>query len=320
VVDPFGRTLDYLRVSVTDRCNLRCIYCMPPEGVEWKPHEAVLRFEEILRLCGIFAALGFRKIKVTGGEPLVRRGVFPFIGRLKAIPGIEQVTLTTNGLLLASRLKEAAGTLPDAVNISLDTVDRERFRKITLREGLDHVFGAIDALLARNIPVKINCVPILGLNEEDILPLAALAKEKNLTLRFIELMPMTAGTLMAVPRPKVFAALEKALGPLRPFPGRLGNGPARYYTAPGLPGKIGFISPISRGFCGACNRLRLSSRGFLKPCLASREGRSLRDLLRGGASDGDLMEAIEEEVSRKPRAHGFSFPHAPPGGMFRIGG
>jgi cyclic pyranopterin phosphate synthase len=318
VLDSFGRTLDYLRVSVTDRCNLRCVYCMPPEGVEWKPHGAMLRFEEILRLCGIFADLGVRRIKVTGGEPLVRRGVMPFIRNLKALPGIEQVTLTTNGLLLNGCLEEAGGFPADAVNVSLDTLDRERFKKITLREGPGEVLGVIDALLAGNIPVKINCVPILGLNEDDILPLAALAKERNLAVRFIELMPVAAaGTFRALPPREIFATLEAVLGPLRPFSGSLGNGPARYYTAAGFAGKIGFISPLSHGFCGACNRLRLSSQGLLKPCLASEEGRDLRGLLRGGASDEALKAAIAEEAARKPRSHGLSFAGS---GMFRIGG
>jgi cyclic pyranopterin phosphate synthase len=318
VVDAFGRTLDYLRVSVTDRCNLRCVYCMPPEGVERMPHSAVLRFEEIRRLCGIFANLGVKKIKVTGGEPLVRRGVVSFIRNLKVIPGIEQVTLTTNGLLLKDCLEEADGFPVDAVNISLDTLDRERFKKITLRKGPGEVLWAMDTLLARNIPVKINCVSIPGLNEADVLPLAALAKERDLAVRFIELMPIAAaGAFRALPAPELFGILEKAFGPLRPFPGSLGNGPARYYMAAGFAGKIGFISPLSHGFCDTCNRLRLSSQGFLKPCLASEKGRDLRSLLRDGASDEELKQAIREEVFRKPRVHGFSFAGS---GMFRIGG
>jgi cyclic pyranopterin phosphate synthase len=323
--DSFGRTLDYLRISVTDRCNLRCVYCMPPEGVEWKPHESMLRFEEIRRLCGIFACLGFRKIKITGGEPLVRRGVIPFIRDLKTLPGIEQVTLTTNGLLLASCLEESSGFPADAVNISLDTLDKEKFKKITLGRGLDEILGAVEILLARNIPVKINCVPIRGLNEDDVLPLASLAKERNLAVRFIELMPAaSAGAFRAIPEQELFARLEKALGSLRPFSGGMGNGPARYYTAAGFAGKIGFISPLSRSFCDTCNRLRLSSQGLLKLCLASEEGRDLRSLLRGGASGEELERAIREEVFQKPRSHSFSFTPGVPrhsmDGMFRIGG
>jgi cyclic pyranopterin phosphate synthase len=325
MVDSFGRTLDYLRVSVTGRCNLRCVYCMPPEGVVWKPHDSILRFEEILRLCGIFADLGFRKIKITGGEPLVRRGVVPFMRNLKAIPGIEQVTLTTNGILLKAALEEEAAFPADAVNISLDTLDRDRFQKITRREGLDDVLGAIETLLAGNIPVKINCVPVPGLNEDDILPLARLAKERNLAVRFIELMPVApAAAFRALPGQELFAMLEKALGPLRPFAGSLGNGPARYYAAAGFAGKIGFISPLSHSFCHTCNRLRLSSQGLLRPCLAHEDGRDLRGLLRGGASDDELKSAIREEISRKPRAHNFlsseGAGHNHGDGMFRIGG
>jgi cyclic pyranopterin phosphate synthase len=325
MVDPFGRTLDYLRVSVTDRCNLRCVYCMPPSGVESKPHDSILRFEETLRLCTIFASLGIRRIKVTGGEPLVRRGIAPFIQSLKDLPGIERVSLTTNGLLLNSYLDEGAG-IPDAVNISLDTLDRERFKKITLHDGLDVVLKAIENTLEKSIPLKINCVPIRGLNEADLVPLAALAKEKNIAVRFIELMPIGySGGLEPVPGSEVYRLLENAFGPLRPFTGIPGGGPARYYSADGFTGKIGFISPLSHGFCETCNRLRLSSEGVLKPCLSSDLGKDLRGPLRAGASDEELIRAIRGLVSQKPKSHNFlSFCNAPPAehtsGMFRIGG
>jgi cyclic pyranopterin phosphate synthase len=268
----------------------------------------------------------------------VRRGIASFIRGLKDIPGVERVTLTTNGILLGSYLDEGAG-IPDAVNISLDTLDRERFKKITLGDGPDHVLGAVENLLAKNIPVKINCVPIRGCNEEDLVPLAALAKEKNIAVRFIELMPIgRAGSFRPVPGAEVFSLLENAFGPLSPFDGGGpvgggpvggggpdGGGPARYYSAEGFTGKIGFISPLSRGFCETCNRLRLSSQGVLRPCLSSDFGKDLRPLIRGGASGEELAGAILELAAQKPRSHNFSsFYGAPPAdhksGMFKIGG
>ncbi|GHV42765.1 GTP 3',8-cyclase MoaA [Spirochaetia bacterium] len=337
MIDPFGRNLDYLRVSITDRCNLRCVYCMPPSGVEWKPHGSMLSFEEMLRLCGIMAGLGIRKIKVTGGEPLVRKGTAFFIRSLKAIPEIEQVTLTTNGLLLDSFLGEAGDAIPDAFNISLDTLDAERFARITrsvpensggsAESLLKKILRVMDDLLKKNIPLKINCVPVRSFNEEDIVPIAALARDKNIAVRFIELMPLgIASALRPVSNNEVAAMLEKQFGPLTPFSGLLGNGPARYYTVKGFLGKVGFISPLSHKFCESCTRLRLSSEGMLKPCLSSDIGMDLRLLLRSNASDEELRAAIMELVSKKPWAHTFLpepgavAPADPGGGMYRIGG
>ena len=332
LIDPFGRTLDYIRVSVTDRCNFRCVYCMPPEGVEWKPHDAMLSFEEFLRLCRIMAELGIRKIKVTGGEPLVRRGVASFIKNLKTLPGIEKVTLTTNGFLLGAYLDEAEtlvpGALPDGVNISLDALDPERFGRITRHDGAGPagIFPLLDRLLEKQIPVKINCVPVRGFNEEEILPLAALARDRNIAVRFIELMPMgSAADLEPVPGGEIASLLEKAYGSLTPFTGVQGNGPAVYYDLPGFTGKIGFINPVSHGFCESCNRLRLTSEGFLKPCLSYDTGFGFRELLRSGASDSEIARAITETVAKKPRFHTFSEVYGAPltghsGGMYGIGG
>jgi cyclic pyranopterin phosphate synthase len=335
LIDPFGRVIDYLRVSITDRCNLRCVYCMPPEGVEWKPHNTMLSFEEILRLCGLMAGLGIHKIKVTGGEPLVRRGTAAFIKNLKTLPGIENVTLTTNGLLLGAYLDEtetlgnSAGALPDGINISLDALNPRRYGQISRYEGTGPavVLPFIDRLLEKGITVKLNCVPIRSLNEDEILPLSALAKEKDITVRFIELMPIgSAGTLKPVPGEDIAALLEKNYGTLAPFSGVRGNGPAVYYSLPGFSGKIGFINAISRGFCGACNRLRLSSEGLLKPCLANEFCMDLRKTLRSGASDSDLIQAVNEAVSKKPRFHslskvyGASSEERPAAGMYCIGG
>ena len=339
--DSFGRILDYLRVSVTDRCNLRCVYCMPPEGVEWRPHDSILSFEEILRFSRIMAELGIRNIKVTGGEPLVRRGIAGFIKTLKRLKGIEKVTLTTNGSLLGEYLDEAEGfgseALPDGINISLDALDKERFIKITryTESGPEKILPLIDRLLEKNIPVKINCVPVRGLNEEEIIPLAALAKDKDVAVRFIELMPLgSAATMKPVPGAEIAALLEKKFGKLTPFSGGtttqsdsgvLGSGPAMYYRLPDFTGKIGFINALSRGFCETCNRLRLTSEGSLKPCLSDKRSFDLRELLRAGASDGELKQVITEIAEKKPQYHSFSPDHSKVAGrgsdgMFGIGG
>jgi len=334
LIDSFGRILDYLRVSVTDRCNLRCVYCMPSEGVPWKAHENMLRFEEILHLCEIMAELGIRKIKVTGGEPFVRRGMTSFIKEIKAIPGIESITLTTNGLLLGGYLDEAEnpdGGVPlDGVNISMDALDGGRFSSVTreTKARPEEVLFNIDRLLKKRIRVKVNCVTVRGFNEEEILPLASLTREKDIAVRFIELMPMGSGAdLKPITGGEIAAIIENAFGALTPFSGVEGSGPAVYYSLSGFVGKIGFINPLSHSFCETCNRLRLTSEGFLKLCLSSPIGVDLRALLRSGASDAELAGAVTEAVAKKPRFHTLSDVYTgngqkerKPEGMFRIGG
>ena len=330
LIDSFNRTLDYLRVSITDRCNLRCVYCMPSGGVEWKPHDAMLSFEEILRLCRIMTGLGIRKIRVTGGEPLVRRGAASFLKSLKTLPGIETVTLTTNGLLLGAYLDEAVpeGAMPDSVNISLDALDSGRFARITRYEGAKpaELLSHIDRLLEKHVQVKINCVPIRGFNEEEILPLAALARDKNIAVRFIELMPLgAAAALKPVPGAETAGIIGKAFGSLAPLPEHKGSGPAEYFSLPGFAGMIGFINPISHGFCETCNRLRLTSEGLLKPCLSSELDIDLRVLLRSGGTDAEIEQAIAEAAAKKPRFHTLSnvygaVPANHSNGMSGIGG
>jgi len=305
---------------------------MPPQGVQWKPHETMLSFEEITRIVRILAELGTRKIKVTGGEPLVRRGVAVFLKTLKAFPGIEKVTLTTNGLLLGSYLEEAETlstySLPDGINISLNALDPQRFKRITRHEGTgpEEILLLIDRLLEKGIQVKLNCVPVRSFNEEEIIPLAALARDKEIAVRFIELMPLgSAAALQFIPGKEIETVLEKTFGPLTPFSGICGNGPAVYYCLPGFAGKIGFINAITHGFCESCNRLRLTSEGFLKLCLSNDLGLDLRELLRSGACDSELSLAITEAVAKKPRSHTLSgiyatLPEAHTKGMSAIGG
>jgi cyclic pyranopterin phosphate synthase len=307
---------------------------MPAEGVQWKPHDSMLKFEEILRLCRIMAGMGISKIKVTGGEPLVRRGTASFLKELKALAGIEKVTLTTNGLLLGKFLDEAETisrlSIVDGVNISLDALDEERFRLITRTSGATpkEIIPLIDRLIEKRIPVKINCVPVRGYNEEEIIPLAALARNRNIAVRFIELMPLgSASNFELVKGGETAALLEKEYGELTPFKGIEGNGPAVYYSLPDFTGKVGFINAMSEGFCPSCNRLRLTSEGLLKPCLSDTTALDLRELVRGGALDTEIAASIADTVAKKKRFHTLSSVYGAlpenvghPDGMFDIGG
>jgi cyclic pyranopterin phosphate synthase len=291
---------------------------MPPEGVEWKPHNSMLSFEEILRLCGLMAEMGIRKIKVTGGEPLVRRGAAAFLRNLKALQGIEKVTLTTNGILLGAYLDETETTTDiqhnqsislDGVNISLNALNPQRYEQMSRYEGTGPavILSLINRLLDKGITVKLNCVIVCSFNEDEILPISALAKDKNIAIRFIELMPRgSAETLKPVSGKEIAALLEKAYGTLTPFSGIQGNGPAVYYSLPGFTGNIGFINAITHGFCETCNRLRLTSEGLLKLCLANDLSLDLREMIRSGTSDEDLKQAVSEAVTKKPQFHALS--------------
>ena len=313
--DSAQRNIHYLRLSVTDLCNLRCRYCMP-DGVEKLEREAVLTYEEFLRLAALFARCGIDTVRVTGGEPLVRKGVDQLVAGLKAIPGIRKVTMTTNGILLAQQLPALLAAGLDSVNISLDTLRPEVFQSITARDEFEHVMEGIRAALDSGIPVKLNCVPQVGVNEGELEDLAALAESRPLQVRFIEMMPIGYG-----------AAMPCISGPeLAPLPGAacaaLGDGPAVYYTVPGWKGDIGFIAAVHGKFCASCNRVRLTSQGFLRPCLASEAGCDLKALLRSGTSDEELLTAIRTTIWEKPQEHHFELKQDIPAtrGMYRIGG
>jgi cyclic pyranopterin phosphate synthase len=345
LIDGYGRGIDYLRVSVTDRCNLRCVYCMPalPRAANASaerqiysagpaPEREILRFEEILRLCSLFAELGVTRIKVTGGEPLVRRDIVPFIASLKKLAGIRQVTLTTNGVLLAAG--DLAGSLADAgidaVNISLDSIDDALFTSMTGGAGGTgpaDILKAAERLIEKNIPVKINCVPIPGLNgeREPIAAMAGLARERKLIVRFIELMPLGAagaetGRFTPLANDAVRSIIEQKYGALRCDDTVHGNGPAVYYTIDGWAGGLGFISPLSACFCADCKRLRLSSTGLVRPCLAGDLALDLRVPLRSGANDDTLRGMIRTIVLQKPARHRFASLAVPQNQMFSIGG
>lgn len=306
MLDQYGRKIDYLRISVTDRCNLRCRYCMP-EPVNAVQHADILRYEEILRICRAAAELGITKFKVTGGEPLVRAGCVDFITALKAQPGTEQVTLTTNGLLLEANLDALTEAGLDGVNISFDSPDNARFRRITgyTGDGADTLLHVLDACYAKGLKTKINAV-LLEETEADAPALAAIAAKLPVDVRFIELMPIGFGTTMKRVSPEdILTALQERWPDLAPTDERRGNGPAHYYKSAALLGRIGFIDAVSHKFCAECNRVRLTSTGQLKPCLCYADSADLRALIRGGCTDGELREALRAAVYAKPRAHCF---------------
>ena len=320
--DSCSRNIRYLRLSVTDLCNLRCRYCMP-DGVEKLEREAVLTYEEFLRLAALFAQCGIDTVRVTGGEPLVRKGVEQLVAGLKATPGIRKVTMTTNGVLLAQQLPALLNAGLDSVNISLDTLRPEVFRRITARDEFAAVQAGLRAALESPLPVKLYCVPQAGINEGELETIAALARDNDLQVRFIEMMPIGYGAAMpCISGPELQARFARRWPGLHPVEGiAFGDGPAVYYTAPGWKGSIGFITAVHGKFCVSCNRVRLTSLGFLRPCLASEAGCDLRALLRGGADDAQLLAAIRETIWAKPREHHFESRSVPATcGMYRIGG
>ena len=323
--DRYQRDIHYLRLSVTDLCNLRCRYCMP-DGVEKLEREAVLTYEEFLRLAALFARCDIDTVRVTGGEPLVRKNVAQLVAGLKETPGIRRVTLTTNAVLLAEQLPALLDAGLDSVNISLDTLRPEVFRQITARDDFATVQAGLQAALQSGLPVKLNCVPQAGVNEGELEQLAALAKDNAMQVRFIEMMPIGYGAAMpCISGPELrarFARRWPELAPLSPAQEHaLGDGPAVYYTVPGWQGSIGFIAAVHGKFCASCNRVRLTTQGFLRPCLASETGCDLRALLRSGADDAQLLAAIRETIWAKPREHHFNDSSMPATrGMYRIGG
>ncbi len=304
MTDRFGRTIDYMRVSITDRCNLRCKYCMP-KGIALMRHRDILRFEEMLRLCSIAARLGITKFKITGGEPLVRLGSADFIARLKSVPGVEQVTLTTNGVLLKEHLDELLAAKIDGINISADTLDADVFRALTGCGEKTNLERIISECARRGVKTKVNAV-LLQETFGGVAELAGLARYLPVDVRFIELMPV--GEAVGMKGVGMKAALERLREywpDLRPVDEKRGNGPASYYASKSLLGRIGFISAMSHSFCDNCNRVRLSSAGILKPCLCYEEGKDLRTSLRAGASDGELLTRMRACIESKPQAHCF---------------
>lgn len=307
MIDGKGRTIDYIRISIIDRCNLRCMYCMPEEGVDFVSHDEILSYEEILHLARILASLGIKKIKVTGGEPLVRRNVAHLVHELKQIEGIEQVTLTTNGIRLAEVMEELARAGIDGINLSLDTMNPKVYQMITRRDAYEKAMEGFHAALQYpQIPLKINCVP-MGIEGQDVIEMAELARQYPVHVRFIEMMPIGLGKQFEFcSEDALLVQLKARYGEYRICEKVLGNGPGHYYTFENFKGKIGFISAISHKFCDSCNRVRLTSQGYLKTCLQYDIGTDLRRLLRDGGTDEQIRSAIEGAILRKPTGHQFT--------------
>jgi GTP 3',8-cyclase len=305
--DTYQRAIDYLRISLTDRCNLRCIYCMPEEGVPSCSHDDILRYEEIERVARAAVVLGIRRIRLTGGEPLVRLGAVELVRALARIPGIEDIAMTTNGMLLGRYAAPLAEAGMHRVNVSLDTLRPERFRAMTRWGDLDTVLDGIDAAFAAGLePVKINTVVMRGENDDEVVDLARKTLDASWHARFIEWMPVgdTAQDWRArlVSVAEIRAHIEAALGPLLPVTVD-GAGPAHTFILPKAVGTLGFIGAVSEHFCESCNRLRLTADGKLRPCLLAADELDLRTPLRQGASQEEIQVLLQEAIRAKPRGH-----------------
>jgi len=309
--DAYSRPINYLRISVTDRCNLRCVYCMPPEGVPWRPHEQILRYEEIKTIVRAAAELGISKVRLTGGEPLVRLGIVELVHMLARVPGVDDLTMTTNGVFLSRYAEALAGAGLRRVNVSLDTLRAQRFQRITRLGRIEDVLAGIEAAHQAGLePVKINTVVIRGMNEDEVVDFARKTADEGWNVRFIEWMPVGNEQCMGrrwldgvVTAEEIRRRIESALGELQPAKASTGGGPARYYHLPGARGTIGFITPVSEHFCFRCNRLRLTADGQLRLCLLCDEEIDLRTPLRCGAGVAQIRALILQGIERKPLQH-----------------
>jgi cyclic pyranopterin phosphate synthase len=307
LIDTFGRKIDNLRVSVTDRCNFRCRYCMPENGMDWLDRAEILTYEEIARIVGILVGLGVTGVRLTGGEPLMRSDLHELVARLSSLPGLRDIALSTNGYFLGEQAVALARAGLGRINVSLDSLDPATFREMARRGHLDRVLAGIDAALASGIgPVKLNVVLIRGVNDRELGAFAELARTRPLVVRFIEFMPIGAGDEWDNGRVVTTADVLAGLADLGygavPFGGN-GTHPAERYRFADGKGEIGFISPVSRPFCSSCNRIRLTSDGKLRTCLFSLGETDLRGPLRGAASDDAIRAVIEGAVEKKEEGH-----------------
>ena len=306
-IDAFSRPITYLRVSVTDKCNLRCVYCMPEGGLPWLRRDEILSYEEIATVVRAVALSGVRSVRLTGGEPLLRKELHRLVRAIAAIPGIDDVALSTNALLLEEQLDDLIAAGLNRINVSLDTLREDRFEAIARRPGLDRVIAGIDAALARGLaPVKINVVAMRGVNDDELEAFAEFARERAVAVRFIEMMPVHEN--LGIQADTYVGADEllerlRAVGSLEPVPGPPGNGPARYFAFPGSAGTIGVISPLSHDYCDRCNRVRLTADGRLRLCLFGDHHIDLRSPLRAGAGEEALSELLRGAMLIKPERH-----------------
>ena len=312
LIDRCNRKLNYLRISITDRCNLKCIYCVPYDFIPKLPHKEILSYEEILRIVRISVHLGISKVRITGGEPLVRKGVYDFLKRLTKIEGLLDISLTTNGVLLKDNINKIKSAGIKRINISLDTLNRKKFRQIAGYDFFNQIWEGIE--LAQKMgfdPIKINVVPLKGVNYDELLDIAALSIAYPFHIRFIEYMPMGTNQ-MEIDRHLLFPEIKKQinqLGKMIPVEKGMNDGPAERFKFESARGEIGFIRPISRHFCNTCNRLRLTASGQLRPCLMSDVQVDLKTPLRKGCSDDELTEVFLKAVRLKPSEHNLSVDH-----------
>jgi cyclic pyranopterin phosphate synthase len=327
LLDSFGRLHNNLRLSVTDRCNIRCFYCMPETDVKFQPREQLLTFEEIERFVRVAVTLGVRKLRLTGGEPLVRKDLAKLVRKLAAIEGIEDLALTTNGVLLAGQAKELYDAGLRRINVHLDTLDRERFKTITRRDDLERVLEGIEVCRGLGYgPIKINAVAVKNLVEPDIVPLALYGRERDIEIRYIEFMPLDAQGLWERDRvllaDDIVAMLSREISPLVEIPDRDKRAPATEYKFADGVGRVGFIASVSRPFCLNCNRIRLTADGHLRYCLFAIEETDVRVLLRDGSPDEAIVAAIRASVEAKWIGHEINSARfvPPPRPMYSIGG
>jgi cyclic pyranopterin phosphate synthase len=331
LIDTYDRVHDNLRISVTDRCNIRCFYCMPEDGVKFQPRKEILTFEEIERFVRIAVTLGVRKLRLTGGEPLLRKDLAQLIHRLSAIEGIQDLALTTNGVLLAEQAQELYDAGLRRLNIHLDTLDRERFREITRRDDFGRVMGGIEAAQRVGYPViKINAVAVKNLVEADIVPLARFGREHGIEIRYIEFMPLDAQGIWDYDKvlltDDMIAMLTREIGPLREIPDGDPRAPATEYEFADGQGRVGFVASVSKPFCLNCNRIRLTADGKFRYCLFAIEETDMRVLLRNGApsaeTDRAIADAIRASVKDKWIGHQINTAKfvPPPRPMYSIGG
>ena len=299
--DHYGREIDYLRISLTDLCNLRCMYCMPAEGVKKHSHQDNLSLEEVTEIATAAVELGIKKIRLTGGEPLVRRGVVRLVEQLAALPGLRELTMTTNGILLPGMARDLKAAGLTRINLSLDTLDPEKYRQITRGGTLADAFAGLRAAEEAGLtPVKLNAVLIGGFNDSEIPAMVELTRERPVEMRFIELMPIGETDIFPAEAFLPVGAVLKLAPELAPLPEQTTGSVARLYGLPGAVGRVGLISPVSCSFCGSCNRIRLTADGFLKPCLHSEKEYALRGL------HGDtLRDALAAAIGQKPEEHAF---------------
>ena len=323
--DAFGRQMTYLRISLTDRCNFRCVYCMPALGMKFQPRAELLSDEELLRAVGLCAELGFTKLRLTGGEPTIRPHLVDLVRSMKAFPGIEEISMTTNALLLGRLAEPLAAAGLNRVNVSIDTLDPERFAAMTRGGRLDLVWKGIEAADAAGLtPIKLNTVVVKGQNDHEVGEMAALSLDRPWQVRFLEIMPLEGVGAVhdegLVTSEETQARLEERFGPLEPVATDPAD-PARLWRVPGAARTIGFISPVSAPFCAACNRVRLTADGKLRLCLLRPDEIELRDLMRAGADDDALRAQIRGGVWNKPWGHGLAEGERHTGrGMSQIGG